>query len=1023
MCFRYLQAVVLGGFLLALAAGPATAAGPAEWFLRAWQTEDGLPEHTIVGLAQTPDGYLWLATHEGLFRFDGVRFVEFPAARQVGRGGGQLRLLLLDRRGRLWVARDGGIVLAITQGELERVVELPPAWSRTLPRNLVEDAEGAIWVGGDGDELCRIPPGAGAPEFPSAPGGNHQRRLAADRLGQVWFAQGRSVGIVRPGGELAGGLTLSQPVARILGARRGGIWICSGSILYRYSEGGELEEVGQLKLPAGRAELEITVLFEDRSGGLWIGTGAGGVLYFDTQRVQTVDAGLPSITAITEDSEGDVWVAARGAGLNRFRPRAAELLGVNSGLPLVAVQSVAVETNGTLWLAGQGGSLVRQLPAPGGWEVLTPAQGWTGGAVSCLAADPLGELLIGTREAGLFRADAGRFRPVPLGGEWDHAFIRSLFHSANGDWWVGPDNGGVLLRCRDGRLEPFALPPGARNVRTLAETGPGDLWAATSDGLLLHLADEGRLVDESARIRNSQHNGIRALLATEDGSLWVGYSGHGLGRLRRGEYQEFNQTRGLWDDYISQMLADDAGRLWIAGNRGIFQVARGELEAVAAGRATRLRCVVLGRGEGLPNLQATFGFWPNAVRTADGRLVLPMQTGLAVVRPGFLPTGAPPPPVKIEALRVNGRLVAAYDPPAPSATNGAPVVNLHRADGRLAVGPGVAQLDLEFTALSLASPENVAFRYRLGGKDRDWVEAVGARAAHYPDLAPGDYEFQVTACGHDGVWNEPGAALALVVRPFLWETAWFRVSAVVLAVGTFAGVVLALARRRFQAKIRRLEERQALERERTRIAQDLHDDLGAGLVEINLGSELAQDPNLSPEEVREQTREIAARAREMVTALDEIVWAVNPKHDTVASLATYFCQFAQHFLAATPVRCVLEVARDLPPAPLNAEERHSLFLAFKEALCNLVRHAAATEARLTIRAADGDLIIALGDNGRGLDPATAGRRPGADGLANQRRRLAALGGRCELTGAPGAGTTVTFVVPLAALRRGAAPAA
>jgi signal transduction histidine kinase len=319
---------------------------------------------------------------------------------------------------------------------------------------------------------------------------------------------------------------------------------------------------------------------------------------------------------------------------------------------------------------------------------------------------------------------------------------------------------------------------------------------------------------------------------------------------------------------------------------------------------------------------------------------------------------------------------------------------------------------VEFTALNLASPENVAFRYKLEGLDQEWVDAGAVRFAPYTRVPPGEYRFRVTACGRDGIWNEVGSSLALSVQPYLWELAWVRLVVGLFVAGLSGGGVVLAVRRRYRRKIERLEQRQALERERTRIAQDLHDDLGSGLVEINLGSELAQDPALGVGEVREHTREIGARAREMVTALDEIVWAVNPIHDTVNSLATYFCQYAQHFLEPTPMRCHLDVARDLPVAPFNAEQRHSLFLAFKEALSNAVQHSGAVDLRLRIAVLDGALTVAVSDNGRGLDQTQVLGQVGADGLGNMRRRLQQLGGRCEVTSRTGEGTTVTFTVPL-----------
>ncbi len=1005
---RLLQFLSLGFWLLLLPLPSRGVTNPA-WFFRAWQTGDGLPEHTIVGLSQAPDGYLWVATHEGLFRFDGVRFQEFIPAGPANSPGAQFRVLLQDARGQLWIARDGGAILCLRDGVLVRELQLPVDLPHEQPRTLVMDGEGALWASDNGPRVYRLQDGQATPFTPNPALTNSPCRLTTDRQGRLWFAQAGRVGIFRQGAFVTL-LSLGQPADRLVGARAGGIWICSGSNLYRYTEGAELEAVAPLKLEAGRTEVEVTVLYEDTAGGLWIGTGSGGLLRFDSGRVQTIDSGLPSITAITEDREGDLWVGARGAGLNRLRPRAAELIGVNAGLPFVAVQSAAEAADGTLWLAGQNGALVRRTGDQ--WQLVSEAQGWPGGSVTCLAAEPGGGVLLGTREAGLFREAQGRFRPVPLPRALGNSFLRSLLVATNGDLWIGPDAGSILVRHRAGQFHVFDLPGGSKNVRTMVMGPRADLWAGTSDGKFLQIVGTN-LTDVSATIGNTAHAGIRCLHFTEDGSLWIGYSGRGLGLLKNGRYFGFNRALGLGDDYISQIVADDYHRLWIGGNRGIYQVALSELDAVARGEVARLRSVVLGREDGLPNLEATFGIWPNSVHCRDGRLLLPMQTGIAVIQPGLLGKHAPPPPVKIETFRVNGRTQAAYGLPAMDRPGEGPLpINLQEKASALVVPPGVNQLDIEFTALSLASPENVVFRYQLEGVDRGWVEAGAARSAHYASLAPGHFRFHVTACGHDGVWNPRGDVLDFTINSHLWERTWFRLISAAATAGAVAGLVVLLVRRRYQLRIEKLEQRQALERERTRIAQDLHDDLGAGLVEINLGSELAGDPSLTPEELREQTREIAARARQMVTALDEIVWAVNPKHDTVSSLATYFCQFAQHFLAATPIRCQLEVARDLPPSPLDAEKRHSLFLAFKEALCNLVQHSRANAVRLTIGAAAGQLTITLTDDGCGTDLQAPRTRAGADGLDNMRRRLAHLGGHCAIQSAPGQGLTVTFTVPL-----------
>ncbi len=994
--------------LLLLLPLPLAAVTNSAWFFHAWQAEDGLPEFTIVGLAQTPDGYLWVATHGSLSRFDGVRFQEFAPVKPSGPTTDQIRAMVADRRGRLWLVKDAGTVVCVEAGMVTNVIHLKDALPAGINWTLTEDAQGDIWLSDSTGRVFRIQDGEsqlfGVTEGLAGQGGCW---LTTDTNGRLWFSQAGKVGVFRDG-RFVTLFTLRQPTSRLAAARHGGVWLFSGWKLFHCQEGGELEEMAELKLEPGVA-VGVNTLYEDQSRSVWIGTSSSGLFRFDSQGIKSVETSHPNIINILEDSEGNLWVGTRGGGLNRLSPQAVQLIGPASGLPFAAVQSACEDAAGNIWVVGQYGALACR--SRGVWSLITSNAGWSGGSVICVA-ELDGVVLIGSREHGVFRQQDGAFVPLAINQQLTNRFIRSLYVSPKQELWIAVHGGVARHRLLDGSLKYFPLPPGVTDVRTMVEDAHGDLWmGTTSDGLLLRVHGDNLINETTNIMRGPQH--IRCLQVTSDGSLWLGFVGQGLGWLKNGNYFQFHASHGLRDEYISQILPDDHGRLWLAGNRGIFQVPRSELEAVAEGRPTMLRSVVFGRGEGVPNLKATFGVSPAASRTRDGRLLMPMLTGLAIIDPAVLRENPTPPPVFIEQLKVNGRVTAAYDISGQPDSGQIPaLVNLRTLPAPLRLDPGVNELDFEFTALSLAAPENVTFRYQLEGVDNDSVEAGSVRVAHYPHIPPGDYRFRVIACTHDGIWNEVGSSLAFTVKPHFWETTWFRATAAMSAAVLLGGGVLMVSRRRYQRKLERLQQQQAMERERTRIAQDLHDDLGAGLVEINFGSELAQDPAISENEVREHTREIGTRAKEMVTALDEIVWAVNPKHDNVSSLATYFCQFAQHFLRATPVRCHLEVASDLPAAPLNAEQRHSLFLAFKEALSNLAQHAGATDLHLAITAADGMLVVELRDNGRGFDVGAPRERSNPDGLGNMQRRLQQLGGRCELASSPGQGTTVSFKVPL-----------
>jgi signal transduction histidine kinase len=359
------------------------------------------------------------------------------------------------------------------------------------------------------------------------------------------------------------------------------------------------------------------------------------------------------------------------------------------------------------------------------------------------------------------------------------------------------------------------------------------------------------------------------------------------------------------------------------------------------------------------------------------------------------------PPVVIEQVQADGRSVY-------SALGGG---EAEAAPRRLRIGPGARNLEIRYSAPNLSSPELIQFRYRLAELDSDWLDAGLRRSITFPRLPPGEYRFQVSARNSDGVWSSHGDSLAVEVLPFFYERKSFIAAMVLLVAGTSLVTVRRLTKQRMQRRLDQLERQRALERERSRIAQDLHDDLGAGLTEISLTADLVRSPDLDPDAAQRYVGEIGGKARELVASMDEIVWAVNPRNNSLSSLAAYFCQSAQHLLVPAGIRCRLAVDENLPAAPLDSEQRHQLFLAFKEALNNIVRHSGAKEVSLSIRVEMGQLVVALRDDGRGFvaSPTVAG----ADGLRNMRERLQRIGGACDVVSQPGAGTSVDFRVRLA----------
>ncbi|MBW8782921.1 MAG: hypothetical protein JF599_13690 [Verrucomicrobia bacterium] len=324
------------------------------------------------------------------------------------------------------------------------------------------------------------------------------------------------------------------------------------------------------------------------------------------------------------------------------------------------------------------------------------------------------------------------------------------------------------------------------------------------------------------------------------------------------------------------------------------------------------------------------------------------------------------------------------------------------------IPPRSGPLEIRYTLAQLSAPERLRFRYRLSGLGSGaWVDAEHQRTALFTYLPPGDYRFEIAAAGADGPWLPTTASLAFTVRAAWWETSWFRAAIGLLGALALAALVRLGVRRRMRARMRRLEQENALQRERTRIAQDMHDQLGASLTQIALTSKLLTlDP---PEAAAAHSREIAAIARHTVESLDEIVWAVDPRNDTLATLFDYLGQFAVDFLKTAGIACNVEMPEHLPARPLISTVRHHLFLIVKEALNNVVKHAGASVVRFRIEMMESKLHITIEDNGGGFDMGT--RRAGADGLRNMRGRMQELGGECRIESTP-SGTLVILELRL-----------
>jgi ligand-binding sensor domain-containing protein/signal transduction histidine kinase len=1036
---RLIFAVVAMG--LFLRAVPEAVAAPADYLVDAWDTENGLPGSTVTAIAQTPDGYLWVGTYAGLARFDGVRFVTFDPANTPELSQARVQGLFLDANGTLWIntfrggltsyrngvfrnewpdqaAFDSHTTLAASSSNLVTfvtqfgdVLQCDPMntntnWLMVPPppnsRPIFEcaDHEGRLWFLTRDGHILQFTGGV----FRELPGdgglaGSHIYTLVADARGRVWA--GAENEIARWNGSQFDAMTPTNGGAgirplQLYPTKAGAMWVLDGD-RFREMTGREwVAEIAAWRGLLGPASSRATGAHEDRDGGLWFNHYGNGLFYIapdgQYQRLTTQND-LPGdrVGAWFQSRDDGIWVGMDYGGLARLRERRFHVIGVAEGLPARTALSVCEDGDGAVWIGTSGGGLCRWSDG----KITRFPVGASASANFIFSVFPRaggGAWLSAAEGEDLYQFHDGQVQRA----SWDVHGIKSILTDHAGRVWMGTKNGIALWAGNEQRIMGTNDNAAAAAVRALAETPDGTVWAGADDGTLYRC--ETNQLDPFRPRDALAGQPIYSLYADSQGAIWAGTFRGGLLRFKNGVFRRITAKQGLPVDVISQILEDNGGQLWLGTHQGIYCVSRSALNACAEGRTNTVDCMTYGRRDGLPTLECSDGYQPACWRGTNGLLWFTTARGVVSVNPDELTVPPPPPPVLIEEMRVDGEPVALRDK-------------------KIIVPPGHKQYDFIFTALNFDAGEKTRFRYRIDGLDADWVDAGTRRTAHYGPLPPGNCSFRVMACNNGGVWNGTSAVIEFAVRPHFYQTSWFLILAVAGALGGAVFAARKIVTAKYRRQLARLEQQHAIERDRARIAKDIHDDVGAGLTQITLLTELARR---EPERVGRHLDRIAGSARQLTRAMDEIVWAVDPQHDTLNGLMDYISAYAEDFLRTAGIRCRMDLPVTLPAARVEAELRYNLFLALKETLNNVVKHAQATGVWLRLRIEPNTFTLIVEDNGRGIPVAGGGGAAGiradriaaGSGLANLEKRLAAVAGRCEIHSQPGHGTRVEMTVAL-----------
>lgn len=972
----------LAGTRLPSAQTPTAAPPSTDFLLKVWDTDDGLPHNSINALLQRRDGFLWVATQGGLLRFDGLRFTPVHSPLLDGVRSASVTGVIEDGADALLVATIQSGLLRWRDGTLAPhpiTAEFAPTQRIAA---LAREDERTFWILFTERDAWRCSPER-VEKFPGPSGSRitWTPRFARDHLGNVYLARGTGVERYHAG-QLRTVPGTSGHQVTIGSSRRGGIWVAAGRNWLRLT-GDSLEPIsGPRPWPGSTPP---GVILEDRAGAVWLAFNDRGLARWQDGALTDVPTSHVRISDLLEDTEGNIWAATNGGGLNRLHSVRFRLVAEEPTWTNDASGAVCEDATGAVWFANRRG--IRRLNGQQ-FESFGPSQGWPSRALP-ICADATGHLWLGDR-ADLYCAPAdGREPPVKIRTPSSSA-ITVLFPADDGVW-VGRTGGPLMFHRANGAPQRFGSEQGytGKTVRSIGRDAAGRIWVGTEEGALFGRTETG-FASCGEQLALPGH-GIRAIHGDRDGTLWLGTAGSGVLVVRDNKAAPVTERHGLPDVVISQILEDDFGWLWFGSRRGIFKVQKSDLLACAAGERAQVTPIAFGKADGISGISAIGSYQPTAWKTRGGDLWFVTRKGLVTTNPAPRPTDLRPVDAVVDRLLVDGRAVD----PAPSR-----------------IQSSAKKLELEFTAPAFAAPEKVRFRHRLIGFDAEWSEPTTHRTATYTALPPGSYRFEVQASNGAMQWNAAGATLAFDVLPRWWETWWARVIA---AAGAIVGLITLgryWSHRRFQARLARFEQEQRLERERARIARDLHDDLGASLTHAGmLAEELSEDWRELPDP-QARSSQLATRVRGIARDLDAVVWTVSPKNDTLASLAAYLGHFATEYFQHTSIECRVRTAENIPATPLSPESRHHLFLIAKELLNNALKHSHARTVEVTMQCAHDVFELVVRDDGRGFNLATA-RGNGRNGLHNLHARALEAGGALGLASSA-AGTVATLRVPLVA---------
>jgi len=969
----------------------------------AWTARDGFSVGAIFAIAQTPDGYLWLGSEFGLYRFDGVKPVPWqpPAGQQLPN---KPYALLAARDGTLWIGTFEGLV-SWNGAKLAYYPEIGKAFVTSL----LEDREGTVWVGTYSStvlpaRVCAIRAGSAHCKGEDGAFGSFVWSLGEDSSGTLWAGADSGVWRCNPGpaqryalpGMRVGDLLKSSDGTLLIGISSGGLKRLAADGFEPYPIYSPMNRGARL----ADNEIDSNKLLRDRDGGLWIGTHQRGLIHIHHGRTDVFSKsdGLSGdiSCSLFEDREGNVWFAS-SRGLDRFRELPVATISTKQGLSSGYLSSLVAGADGSVWVGTHDGLTMWKN---GHSTIFRKANGLPDDFVNSLFVDNRGRVWASFSGHRLSYFKDGRF--VSVAGVPSEE-VYCIAGDDKDNLWLSGNKG--LSHMRDGHWVenfPWSVMGRSQQAKILA-TDRGGVWLAFwTDGGVFYFKDG--VVRASFTTSNGLGKGpVAGIRLDHDRALWAATQEGGLSRIKDGRVATLTTNNGLPCDTIHWSIEDDDHSLWLNTACGLVRIARTELDAWIADPKHRVETTLwdAADGVGLTSTSPAY-FSPPVAKSTDGKLWFLGGEGASVVDPHHLAFNKLPPPVHIERIIADHK---SYWQNLPDL-----------AVSHLRLPARMRDLTIDYSALSLAAPEKVHFKFKLEGQDSDWREVVNDREVQYSNLHPGPYRFRVIAANNSGVWNEQGDTLEFSVLPAYYQTNWFR------ALCAIASLVLLWAA--YQYRVRRLQHdfEMTLEArigERTRIARDLHDTMLQSfhglLLRFQTVSILLPERPIEAKEKLDSAIEQAAGAitegRDAVQGLRASTVERNDLALAISTLGEEFENDSSNHRPATFRVAVEGQARDLHPIL-----RDEIYKIAAEALRNAFHHAQAKQVEVEIRYDHDQFRLRVRDDGKGMDAAVLSSHglEGHFGLRGMRERATLIQGKLAVWSEVGDGTEVELRVPASA---------